>query len=80
MLEDETTHPFRTRTHVGGLREALHSILFAPVGVPREGAVAVSVLVFSQLLLLSAPGLLLWLRQRWEGGWFLRVREAAVHE
>jgi glycosyltransferase 2 family protein len=47
-----------------GLREQLHYLLFASLGVPKELAVGVSVIVFSQFLILSVFGGLLWLRLR----------------
>lgn len=45
-----------------GLREQLHYLLFLGLGVPREVAVSASLLVFSQLMLISLLGLALWLR------------------
>jgi glycosyltransferase 2 family protein len=47
-----------------GLREQLHYVIFAAVGIPKEAAVAISLLIFSQLLLLSIIGGGLWLRAR----------------
>jgi uncharacterized protein (TIRG00374 family) len=47
-----------------GLREQLHYLLFASLGVSKELAVGVSVIVFSQFLILSVFGGLLWLRLR----------------
>jgi glycosyltransferase 2 family protein len=45
-----------------GLREQLHAILLAPLGVPREAAVAISLLIFAHLLVSSLIGLLFWFR------------------
>ena len=45
-----------------GLREQLHAILLQPLGVPREAAVAISLLIFAHLLVSSVLGLLFWLR------------------
>ena len=45
-----------------GLREQLHAILLQPLGVPREAAVAISLLIFAHLLVSSLVGLLFWLR------------------
>jgi hypothetical protein len=45
-----------------GLREQLHAILLQPLGVPREAAVAISLLIFAHLLVSSLLGLLFWLR------------------
>ena len=45
-----------------GLREQLHAILLQPLGVPREAAVAISLLTFAHLLVSSLLGLLFWLR------------------
>jgi hypothetical protein len=47
-----------------GLREQLHSLLFATIGVPKEVSVSLSLLVFSHMLLLSLAGYLAWLRVR----------------
>jgi uncharacterized protein (TIRG00374 family) len=47
-----------------GLREQLHYLLFASLGVSKELAVGISIIVFSQFLLLSLLGGLLWLRRR----------------
>ena len=47
-----------------GLREQLHYLLFASLGVSKELAVGISVIVFSQFLILSAVGGLLWIRLR----------------
>ena len=51
-----------------GLREQLHVLLFAALGVPKELAVTISLVLFSQSLLLSLIG----------GGLWLRIRPAAV--
>jgi uncharacterized protein (TIRG00374 family) len=45
-----------------GLREQLHAILLQPLGVPREAAVAISLLIFAHLLVSSLLGLLFWFR------------------
>ncbi len=45
-----------------GLREQLHYLLFAALGVPKEAAVTISLLVFSHMLLLSSVGCAVWLR------------------
>ena len=51
-----------------GLREQLHVLLFTAFGVPKEVAVTISLVLFSQSLLLSLIG----------GGLWLRIRPAAV--
>ena len=45
-----------------GLREQLHALLLQPLGVPREAAVAISLLIFAHLLVSSLVGLVFWLR------------------
>ncbi len=50
-----------------GLREQLHYLLFASLGVSKELAVGISVIVFSQFLILSVLGGLVWLRLRARG-------------
>lgn len=47
-----------------GLREQLHVLLFTAFGVPKEVAVTISLVLFSQSLLLSLVGGALWLRVR----------------
>ena len=47
-----------------GVREQLHVVLLAPIGVPREAAVAISLLLFGHLLVASAFGLVFWIRTR----------------
>jgi len=47
-----------------GLREQLHVLLFTAFGVPKEVAVTISLVLFSQSLLLSLVGGGLWLRVR----------------
>lgn len=47
-----------------GLREQLHVLLFTAFGVPKEVAVTISLVLFSQSLLLSLIGGGLWLRVR----------------
>lgn len=45
-----------------GLREQLHALLLAPLGVSPEVAVAISLLLFGHVLVASAVGLLFWLQ------------------
>jgi uncharacterized protein (TIRG00374 family) len=45
-----------------GLREQLHVSLFAPLGVSREVAVAISLLLYAHLLIASMIGLAFWLQ------------------
>ncbi len=45
-----------------GLREQLHYLFFIPLGLSKEEAVSVSLLIFSYLLLSSAVGYTLWLK------------------
>lgn len=45
-----------------GVREQLHVWLLAPLGVPAEVALAISLLMFAHLLVGSLLGLVLWLR------------------
>jgi uncharacterized protein (TIRG00374 family) len=47
-----------------GLREQLHYLLFAALGLPKEVSVALSLLLFSHALLVSLVGYGLWLRAR----------------
>ncbi|HEX2461120.1 MAG TPA: lysylphosphatidylglycerol synthase transmembrane domain-containing protein, partial [Vicinamibacterales bacterium] len=47
-----------------GLREQLHALLLAPLGVPREVAVAVSLLFFGHLLVSSLFGAGFWIQSR----------------
>jgi hypothetical protein len=47
-----------------GLREQLHALLLAPLGVPREVAVAVSLLFFCHLLVSSLFGAVFWIQSR----------------
>lgn len=47
-----------------GLREQLHVALLAPLGVGRETAVAISLLLFGHLLVASLVGLGFWLQVR----------------
>jgi glycosyltransferase 2 family protein len=44
-----------------GLREQLHVLMLGTLGVPREVAFAVSIMLLSHLLLVSLIGLVLWL-------------------
>ena len=46
-----------------GVREQLHAWLFAPLGVPKEMAVAISLLLFGHILVASIFGMVLWLMQ-----------------
>ena len=50
-----------------GLREQLHASLFAPLGISAEIAVAISLLLYAQLLLASVIGFVLWLQVRFTG-------------
>lgn len=45
-----------------GLREQLHAALLAPLGVPREAAIGISLLFFGHLLLASLLGMMFWMR------------------
>jgi len=45
-----------------GIREQLHAMLLAPLGFPREAAVAISLLLFAHVLLSSLLGFACWLR------------------
>jgi glycosyltransferase 2 family protein len=45
-----------------GLREQLHVALLQPLGVPGEAAVAISMLLYAHLLVVSVCGLVIWLR------------------
>jgi uncharacterized protein (TIRG00374 family) len=45
-----------------GLREQLHVLLLTPLGVPKEAAVAISLLLFGHVLLVSVAGGLVWWR------------------
>jgi uncharacterized protein (TIRG00374 family) len=47
-----------------GLREQLHYLLFASLGVSKELAVGISVIIFSQFLIMSVFGGFIWLRIR----------------
>jgi uncharacterized membrane protein YbhN (UPF0104 family) len=46
-----------------GVREQLHVWLLAPLGVSKEAAVAISLLLFSHILVTSLCGMVLWLMQ-----------------
>jgi uncharacterized protein (TIRG00374 family) len=46
-----------------GLREQLHSVLFAAVAVPAELSVSVAILMFAHTLLLSLVGAALWVSE-----------------
>jgi hypothetical protein len=46
-----------------GLREQLHASLLAPLGIGLEAAVAISLLLYGHLVVISLIGLLFWLRQ-----------------
>jgi uncharacterized membrane protein YbhN (UPF0104 family) len=46
-----------------GVREQLHVWLLAPLGVPAEVALAISLLMFAHLLVASMVGLVFWLRR-----------------
>ena len=45
-----------------GLREQLHALLFATLGVPKEVSVSLALLLFSHFLLLSLAGWVVWLQ------------------
>ena len=45
-----------------GLREQLHVSLLAPLGIPPEVAVAISLLLYAHLLIASLVGLVFWLQ------------------
>lgn len=45
-----------------GLREQLHAVLLAPLGISREVSVAISLLLFGHLLIASLVGLVFWLQ------------------
>ena len=45
-----------------GLREQLHAVLLAPLGVPPEMAVAISLLLYGHLVIASVIGLVFWLQ------------------
>jgi glycosyltransferase 2 family protein len=47
-----------------GLREQLHYLLFGGLGLSKELAVGASIMVFSQFLVLSVAGWILWRRRR----------------
>jgi uncharacterized protein (TIRG00374 family) len=47
-----------------GLREQLHALLFAALGLPKEVSVGISLLVFSHFLVLSLVGYGVWLRAK----------------
>lgn len=51
-----------------GLREQLHVLLLEPLGVPKEMAVAISLLLFGHLLVASLAGGFLWWRASRERG------------
>ncbi len=58
-----------------GLREQLHYLLFAGLGISKEVAVSVSLLVFAHLLVASLIGYGLWIRLRIENS----KNQKAVH-
>lgn len=66
LLTAVTTASFLSNLPVSvnglGLREQLHALLLQPLGIPREAAVAISLLIFAHLLVSSLVGLLFWLR------------------
>ena len=45
-----------------GIREQLHALLLQPLGIPREAAVAISLLLFGHAVLSSVFGFVLWVR------------------
>ncbi|MDM8542430.1 lysylphosphatidylglycerol synthase transmembrane domain-containing protein [Desulfococcaceae bacterium HSG9] len=46
-----------------GVREQSHYIFLAALGIPKEAAVSISLLIFSHAMVLSLIGLVLWLRR-----------------
>jgi uncharacterized protein (TIRG00374 family) len=46
-----------------GVREQLHAWLFVPLGVPKEAAVAISLLLFGHVLVASVCGMVLWFQE-----------------
>ncbi len=46
-----------------GVREQSHYIFLAALGIPKEAAVSISLLIFSHTMVLSLIGLVLWLRR-----------------
>ena len=66
LLTAVTTASFLSNLPVSvnglGLREQLHVLLLQPLGVPREAAVGISLLIFAHLLVSSLFGLVFWLR------------------
>ena len=56
-----------------GLREQLHFVLFGSLALSKELAVGISLIVFSQLLILSLLGYYLWVRMRLEEEGTLRL-------
>ena len=46
-----------------GVREQLHAVLLAPLGMSTESAVAISLLLYAHLLVSSLIGFLFWLRR-----------------
>ncbi len=47
-----------------GVREQLHFLYFAALGIPKEAAVGISVLIFTHLLIISLIGYVLWLNRK----------------
>ena len=47
-----------------GLREQLHYLLFAELGVPKEASVSLSLLIFAYSLALGLAGYVIWLRMK----------------
>ena len=46
-----------------GVREQSHYIFLAALGIPKEAAVSISLLIFSHAMVLSLIGFILWLRR-----------------
>jgi len=49
-----------------GLREQLHYLLFASLGLPKEISVSISLLIFANILFMSLAGYILWIKFRLE--------------
>jgi len=49
-----------------GLREQLHYLLFASLGLPKEISVSISLLIFANILIMSLAGYVLWIKLRLE--------------
>jgi len=49
-----------------GLREQLHYLLFASLGLPKEISVSISLLIFANILFMSLAGYIFWIKLRLE--------------